>query len=226
MKRGADGDIPDEGAAKKPKSIRPSLASGLSDEDSGSSSCSSWAPSSSDDEGDDDDMIIAPIPVEDGGAGGLARSRYCTRSKGRAQPIAMPDEVNAAMDKADEAVDDESDLSSDTSSDDEEEESDDVSDDEDEEDESDEEDDEYSDDDSFVTSEEDVEEEEQDESYSGNACSESCRVGTVEDDVFDNDERGARILIGDACSEDIPAILTRCDAGIDGPDSSSAAADW
>jgi hypothetical protein len=132
--------------------------------------------------------------------------------------------MKAAMDKVDEVVDDESDLSSDTSSDESDEEEEETTDEEeDDEDEDEEEEDEYSDDDSFVTSDE--EEDAAGECNARNdrevsACSELIAGGDVDqtrvDCVFDNDDENSSIrILGGAGSEDIPAILTRCYAGID-----------
>jgi hypothetical protein len=112
------------------------------------------------------------------------------------------------MDKADEVVDDESDLSSDTSSD-SDEDLDEGEEEEEEEEESSEEDNEYSDDDSFVTSEE--EEERQP----------AVHVLTSEDYVplGEPEEDPVAILTGEVeeAEANQPAPLVRCHGGIDSP---------
>ena len=169
---------------KKPKRMETPPSQNTSDDDDDASDESSvWAPS---DYGD----------AEEGGeaceddVGGLTSS-YCTRSRGRAALLHSTEEdVKVAMDKADEEVNNESDLSSDTESDvddeeeDEEDDDDDVSDEEEEE-ESEEEDD-YSDDDSFVTSDE------------------------GEEDIVIPSSNGVELDNGLS-----PATLVRCNAGID-----------
>lgn len=168
---------------KKPKRMETPPSQNTSDDDDASDESSVWAPS---DYGD----------AEEGGeaceddVGGLTSS-YCTRSRGRAALLHSTEEdVKVAMDKADEEVNNESDLSSDTESDvddeeeDEEDDDDDVSDEEEEE-ESEEEDD-YSDDDSFVTSDE------------------------GEEDIVIPSSNGVELDNGLS-----PATLVRCNAGID-----------
>ena len=163
----------DNGDKKKPRHMEttpPSQSS--SDEDDASDESSVWAPS-------DCDAVECGDEVCEDGVGCVT---YCTRSRGLlTQPT---EEMRIAMDKVDEVVNNESDLSSDTESgtDAEEDEDEDSSEHEDEdEDESDEDDDdEYSDDDSFVTSDED-------------------------------DDIAPKVDI----SDDLPATLIRCDAGID-----------
>ena len=200
------------GVPEAKRSKRSETSSSDNDDDDDDSDSSSWAPSASeDDEQSSSDDDCAPAPDE----------KY-TRSKGRAQTSQTQEELNAAMDKADAVVDHESDLSSDTSEDSEDDEEEDDFDEEEEEEESDE-DDEYSDDDSFVTSDE--EEEESDgchdaklsDATADNILGSSSDVDGVYRDagLVDGSHPDEQALANQALVNDIPAILTRCDAGID-----------
>jgi len=126
-------------AVKRCKSDDVSSESSEDDDDD------SWAPSSDDEVGGElDDALIERA---------CNATQYSTRSRGMVSFPSGMDDLNAVMDRVDEDVDRESDLSSD--SDIEEEEEEDDSDDSDDSEEEESEDDDYSDDDSFVTSDDD-----------------------------------------------------------------------
>ena len=146
----------DAGVAKKCRTD--DASSGSCAEEDDDETDGSWVPSSDEEDGDGG--------FGDGLSDGCC-AMYSTRSHGEASFPVSKEDSNALMDRVDEEVDNESDLSSESDEDDEDE----SDEDEDSEEESDE-DDEYSDDDSFVTS----------------------------DDEAD--------------TQDSPASLVRCDAGI------------